>query len=276
MQDSNLVDVKDRRAGLSYRFSHAIVRAPADSVVDGLRAVDRGPPSVQAFRAEHRAYIAALENAGLAVESLPALEAYPDSVFVEDPALCLPEGAIVLRPGAATRRGEAATLEPALRRYFDDVRRIEEGADIDGGDILVTDELVLVGLSARTSPAGFAALSTILSDWGYRAASVETPPESLHFKSDCALLDSETILACKHLAGHDCFKPFRTLLVPEGEEPAANVIRVNDKVLVSDRFPRTLELLTAAGYAVLPLSVGEAAKLDGGLSCMSLRFTPGG
>ena len=266
--------VSGDRAGLSYRFTLAIVRVPGESVVSGLRSVDRGTPSPEAFRGEHRAYMASLEEAGLTVEALPALEAYPDSVFVEDAALCLREGAIVLRPGAASRNGEAAIMEPVLKSYFKDVRRIDGDATIDGGDILVTDDVVLVGLTQRTNRAGFGALAAILSDWGYQAESVEPPAQSLHLKSDCAVLDEESVLVCSHLATHACFEPFRVLQVPEGEEPAANVIRVNDHVLVSEGFPRTAELLSKAGYNVEPLAITEAAKIDGGLSCMSLRFTP--
>ena len=261
-------------AGVSHRFTHAIARMPSESVVNGLRDRDRGAPSVAAFRAEHGAYLAALEAAGLTVESLPALEDFPDSVFVEDTALCLPEGAIVLRPGAATRLGEAALMAPALDRYFTDVRRLEDGVNIDGGDILVMDSAVLVGLSERTSRAGFEALSAILSDWGYRSVAVEMPPQSLHLKSDCAVLDGDSVLINKHLAGNDAFETFRCLQVPDGEEPAANAIRVNDRVLLAEGFPGTLELLTDAGYDVIPLPVTQAPLLDGGLSCMSLRFKP--
>lgn len=264
----------DDRAGISYRFTHAIVRIPGESVVDGLRSVDRGAPSPEAFRGEHRAYMASLEKAGLTVETLPALEAYPDSVFVEDAALCLREGAVVLRPGAASRNGEAVIMEPVLKSYFKDVRRIVGDATIDGGDILVTDSVVLVGLTQRTTRAGFEALATILRDWGYKAESVEPPAESLHLKSDCAVLDEETVLVCRLLAGHAGFESFRLLQVPDGEEEAANAIRVNDRVLVSDAFPRTAELLSNAGYEVEPVANNQAAKIDGGLSCMSLRFTP--
>lgn len=272
--EENPGETPERRAGLSYRFSHAVVRVPGESVVKGLRSEDRGDPSLEAFRAEHRAYMAALERAGLVIEALPALEAYPDSVFVEDAALCLPEGAVVLRPGAATRRGEAAILEPVLKSYYRDLRRIEGGASIDGGDILVTDSLVLVGLSQRTDRAGFDALSGIVESWGYRARALDLPAGIFHLKSDCAVLDEESVLLTDRLAGHEGFAAFRRLRVPAGEEPAANAVRINDRLLVASGFPRTAELLSNAGYRVERLPVSQAAMLDGGLSCMSLRFAP--
>ena len=257
--------------GGCYRFSHAIVRTPGASVVDGLRAADRGAPEVSAFRSEHAGYIAALERAGLAVKTLPPLEAYPDSVFVEDVALCLPQGAILLRPGTASRAGEVDEIRAALAGRFSRLAAVDEGS-VDGGDILLTDAGALVGLSARTDRAGFDALDRLLRDFGGHAKAVETPDGVLHFKTDCALLDAETILATHRLRDAKCFGDFRVLEVPAGEDAAANAVRVNGYVLIAAGFPRTAELLEQSGYAVQPVPVSQAALLDGGLSCMSLRY----
>jgi len=261
-----------QRKGLSYRFSEAIVRRPGDSVVNGLRAVDRGQPDAGLFRAEHGAYIDALERAGLSVTVLPALEAFPDAVFIEDAALCLPEGSVILRPGVASRTGEAEVTFTALSTLGHRVQSIANGGFVDGGDILVTDSVILVGLSERTNRAGFDALKQVLSDWGYEVRDVHTPTGVLHFKSDCSLLDSQTILATSRLAKAECFKPLRVLTVPPGEEAAANSIRVNDTVLVPEGYPATADLIASADYAVEMVPVSQAALLDGGLSCMSLRF----
>jgi dimethylargininase len=260
-------------AGFSYRFSHAIVRIPGASAVEGLRAEDRGAPDMATFRGEHAGYVAALARAGLEVAALPPLEAYPDSVFVEDVALCLPEGAILLKPGAASRAGEVGEIRAALAERFPKVATVEEGS-VDGGDILLTEAGALVGLSARTDRTGFDALDKLLRDFGRQARAVETPDDVLHFKTDCSLLDAETILATHRLCGAACFRDFRVLEVPEGEDAAANAIRVNDTVLIAAGFPRTAELLDASGYAVTQVPVGQAALLDGGLSCMSLRYRP--
>jgi dimethylargininase len=171
-------------SGRSVTFTHAICRAPAASVVDGLRAEDRGAPDADVFRTEHAAYVAALEAAGVAVTVLEPLEAFPDSVFVEDPALILNGVAIVLRPGAPSRAGEAAALRPALEAQCDGVMDLASGL-VDGGDILCTDDTVMVGLSARTDRDGIAALTPLVERLGYRLALVETPPEILHFKTEC-------------------------------------------------------------------------------------------
>ena len=164
-----------------FDFDHAILRAPAPSVVDGLRAHDGPSPGYADVAAEHRAYAAALADAGVTVDLLPALDAFPDSIFVEDPALTFPEGAILLRPGATTRIGEVAHLEAALARHFDRVVRIEHG-HADGGDVLVLPDLVMIGLSARTDRTGAAALVEALAMLGREARVVSPPAGALHLR----------------------------------------------------------------------------------------------
>ncbi len=255
------------------RFTHAIVRAPARSVTDGLRAVDAGSPDADRLAADHASYVAALREAGATVVVLPALEDFPDSVFVEDAALCLPQGAVAMRPGAPSRLGEAAAMVPTLRDLYTRVEAVGEG-HVEGGDILVTDREILVGLSARTDAAGVAALRAIVEPWGHSVRVLETPPEVLHFKTDCGLLDGETILATARLAATGCFDGYRLIEVVPGEEPCANCVRVNDVVLFPAGFPRTADRLREAGYALAELPNAQAALIDGGMSCLSLRFTP--
>lgn len=254
-----------------YRFDRAITRAPGPSVVNGLRAVDRGAPTLEGIQREFDAYAAALGAAGLRVEILPPLDDFPDSIFVEDPALVFTEGAIVLRPGAPSRRGEAAAIAGELRTRFDRVLELNEGF-VEGGDVLVTKEAVLIGLSERTTEAGARALGPLLEELGRRLRVVRTPPGVLHFKSDCSLLDEETILATSRLAASGVFARERVLVTPEGEEAAANALRVNDRVLVGDRFPRTLDLLEAAGFSAVALPSAQISLLDAGFSCLSLRW----
>jgi dimethylargininase len=235
--------------------------------------VDRGAPDVEIFQQEHRGYIRALRESGVEVSILQAREEYPDSVFIEDAALVLPQGAIQLRPGTPSRTGESAQLAPELEHLGLDIHPLGPGGFVDGGDILVTDSAVLVGLSARTDQAGFEALEALLRAWGYEVLCVETPGEVLHFKSDCCVLDSSTIMATSRLSDEQAFSPFRVLTVPAGEEPAANSIRVNDKLLVPAGFPQTADMLQREGFTVVEVPVTQASLLDGGLSCMSLRFS---
>jgi dimethylargininase len=261
--------------GLSVtRFDRAIVREPAPSVVDGLRVGDHAGPSFEGVVAEFRAYVAALERAGLAVELLPPLGAFPDAVFVEDPAFVLPEGAILLRPGAASRLGEADQIAPALRERFERVLSLDTGF-ADGGDILVLPDGILVGLSARTDRVGAERFVSLAAELGHRARIVQTPPGVLHFKTACALLDEETVIATSALAAADCFEGVDVLVTPEGEEKAANLLRINEVVLIGADYPRTAEMLVQRGYELMPLDVAEIRKIDAGLSCMSLRWKAG-
>jgi dimethylargininase len=258
----------------SFRFTHAITRRPAASITDGLRAVDIGTPDLSLMQAHHADYIAALRSTGAVVIELDALDAFPDSVFVEDTALCLPQGAIIMRPGAPSRLGEAAEMAPHLAALYGRVATITDG-HIEGGDILVTGQEVLVGRSARTDAAGIAALRSIVTDWGHTLREVVTPPGVLHFKTDCSLLDDDTILATPRLAASGCFDGYRILYTADGEEAAANAIRFNDLVIMAAGFPTTGDRLRAAGYRVQEIGNSECAKLDGGMSCLSLRFSPG-
>ncbi len=255
------------------RFTHAILRAPAASVTQGLRAVDTGTPDAAQFRADHAAYMQALRAAGASIVALPALEDFPDSVFVEDAALCLPEGAVILRPGAPSRLGEAAAMAPTLDALYGRVARIAEGF-IEGGDILVTDRDILVGLSARTDAAGVAALRAVVEPWGHSVRVLVTPPDVLHFKTDCGLLDGETVLATARLTASGCFEGYRVIEVVAGEEACANCVRFNDVVLFPAGYPKTATRLREAGYDLVELPNDQAALIDGGMSCLSLRFTP--
>lgn len=251
-----------------FGFRHAIVRAPAPSVVGGLRTGEEAP-SYEGVFAEHRAYVAALEGAGLAVEILPALDAYPDSLFVEDPAFVLPEGAILLRPGACSRLGEAAEIARPLRDRLERVLELDEGF-ADGGDILILGREILIGLSARTDKLGAKRFCELARSLGRAARIVETPPGVLHLKSACALIDEGSVIATPALAG--IFVGYEVIATPEGEEKAANLLRLNDTILIGADYPRTAELLAGRAPNLVPLHVAEIRKIDAGLSCLSLRW----
>ncbi len=259
-----------------FDFNRAIARAPSRSVVSGLRADNRGDPTYEGVLAEHRAYVAALESCGVNVTVLPALDAYPDSIFVEDPALVFTEGAIVLRPGAPSRFGESAEMAPSLRKIFSAVHELPAPGYADGGDILVTPRSVMIGLSARTDETGGKALIAILAKMGKAAELVRTPPGFLHFKSDCSLLDEETVFSTRRLAASGVFGGLKVLHVPVGEEGAANALRINNTVLLSNAYPRSADVLLKAGYHVRTMATDEIAKIDAGLSCMSLRWWDAG
>jgi len=259
----------------SWQFTHFISRQPGKSIATGLRAASGPDPDPAVFLAEHDAYVTALVSTGATATVLPPLEDFPDSVFVEDPALCAGDTAIILRPGAESRFGEANAMAPALETLFTSnggkVARLESGF-VDGGDILLTDHEALIGLSERTDETGLAALTPLLEKQGYRVRTVHTPEGVLHFKSDCGLLDEKTIFSTRLLATSGCFDGYRVIEAPDGEAAAANLIRFNDHVFVRTGFPKTQAMLEAEGYSVRTLDADQAARVDGGLSCMSLRI----
>ena len=260
-----------------YQFNRAILRDPAPSVSSGLSAREDGePPAFKIVLAEHHAYAEALAAAGVELVRLPALDAFPDSVFVEDPALVFTEAAILLRASAPTRQGEAQHLAPVLREQFDRVLELDEGY-ADGGDVLVTPRTVFIGLSARTDRTGAEALARLLASIGREARVVETPAGVLHLKSASSLIDEDTILATPALAHSGFFDGMRILTVPEGDEGAANALRINHPLFIAAGHERTADMLAKAGFDLVPLRVDEIAKIDASLSCMSLRwFAAGG
>src|ERR1700730_14090051 len=235
-----------------FEFDTALVRAPARSVIHGLSSQPGPRPAFEAIGREHAEYVRALEECGLSVETLPPLEDYPDSIFVEDPALVFGNGAIVLRPGAPTRLGEVAQIEPTLGRRFDRVVRLQTGY-ADGGDMLLTPRGMFIGLSKRTDHAGATDLRGLLQQLGIDARIVNTPGDTLHLKSDCALIGEDHILCTATLAASGLFDDYRKLIVPDSEKRAANSLRLNDTLLVGEEFPLTLDLLRRDGYTVRPM-----------------------
>lgn len=256
----------------SFMFSRAIVRQPSSTIINGLRDGTGPNPDAARFLEQHAAYVSTLKDAGAKVTQLPALEAFPDSVFVEDTCICLKEAAIVLRPGAPSRFGESEKIRPTLEKLFSRVIDLPGVGFIDGGDVLLTDAHVFIGLSARTNLAGLEALSSVLAPFGYTSIRVNPPADILHFKTECGLLDSNTIFATATLAATGCFDAYSVIEAPKGEEAAANIVRYNDVVLLSAGFPNSEMILREHGFKVVVIDTSEAALVDGGLSCMSLRF----
>jgi len=254
-----------------HRFTHSILRTPAPSAVKGIRA-DGGPdPDFAGLAAEHDAYAATLGALGLDLTILPPLDAFPDALFVEDVALTFAEGAILLRPGAPTRAGEVAYIGEALVAHHERVLELTVG-HVDGGDVLRLADRVVIGLSARTDRTGAEQLAGLLANLGHRAEIADTPPGVLHFKTGCGLIDAETIFAVPALADCPQFAGLEVVVTPPGEEEAANLLRINDTILVGDRWTATHVLLEARGLKIRLLPTIEIARIDAGLSCMSLRW----
>src|SRR5262249_13778859 len=196
-----------------------------------------GKPDPPRMLAQHAAYADALRALGLEVEVLDALPGFPDAYFVEDVAVVVPELAIVARPGAPSRLGEADFIVPALVRHRE-VVRLEAPATLDGGDVLIAGRSVFIGLSARTNEEGAAQLARLLEPRGYRSRTVPVAA-GLHLKSSVSWLGGETLLVSERLGDRPELRAFRHLLVDPAEEPACNTLLVNGTLLTPAGVPRT-------------------------------------
>ncbi|PQM26199.1 dimethylarginine dimethylaminohydrolase [Sphingopyxis lindanitolerans] len=255
-----------------FAFTHALCRAPAPSAVRGLRAEDGPDPDFAGLAAEHAAYVATLRDLGLSVDVLPPLDDFPDALFTEDVALTFPEGAVLLRPGAPSRAGEVEPMRAPLAARHARLLEMTGPGHADGGDVLRLADRMIIGLSARTDRAGAEELAALLDTLGLRAEIAETPPGVLHFKTGCGLIDEASILAVPALAACPQFAGLTVVETPSGEEAAANLLRIGDTILVGARWSATRALLSARGIAIRPMATDQIARIDAGLSCMSLRW----
>ncbi len=251
-------------------FTHAITRTPGLSFTRGLTTADLGVPEYDLMCRQHRAYIETLENLGLAVENLPAEEAYPDAHFVEDTAVVTPDVAIITNPGAPARKGEEKSIALALARHRP-LEYIQPPGTVDGGDVLMVGRHFFIGISDRTNAEGAAQLGRILERYGNTWVTVPVGA-GLHFKSSVNIVGEETLLLTEDFAGHEALADYQQIILSPGEEYAGNTLLVNDTLIMPANFPRTREQLERTGRTVLELDTSETRKMDGGLTCLSLRF----
>jgi len=252
-------------------FNNAIVRRPGNSLVNGITTAGLGQPDYQLALRQHDAYIEALENCDLAVTVMDADEDYPDGMFVEDTALVMPGLAVVTRPGADSRRGETISIGKQLRHYFDQIEIIEAPGTVDAGDIMMVGKHFYIGLSERTNEAGAEQMIQHLHQHGYDGSTIPIS-EGLHFKSSISYLENNTIVVTGELLEKSELAEFKPVVIDVADAYSANSVWINSRVLVPAGFEKTSQSITALGYEVIELDVSEFHKLDGGLSCLSLRF----
>jgi dimethylargininase len=255
-------------------FRRAIVRPPAANFAEGLTTVDLGKPDAARALAEHARYCEALERCGLVLMRLDADPRFPDSTFVEDTAILTIRGAILARPGAPSRAGEVADIERALAPLFPDAVRIAAPGTVDGGDICEAGEHFFIGLSQRTNAEGARQLAGHLNKMGLTSSEVDIRgiPGILHLKSGIAAVSERRLVLIDALAGHPAFRGYERIAVDPSENYAANCVRVNDALLVAAGYPGFEAAARLLGLEVIALDMSEFAKMDGGLSCLSLRF----
>ncbi|MBO5503815.1 MAG: N(G),N(G)-dimethylarginine dimethylaminohydrolase [Lachnospiraceae bacterium] len=255
-------------------FNHAIVRTPCPKVCDGITsAPELGQPIYEKALEQHAKYIEALKACGVDVLVLPAMEEYPDSCFVEDVAVVNDKCAIITNPGADTRKGETAGIIEAIGRFYTEEQtgHIVAPGTLEGGDVMKCGDTYYVGLSARTNQEGFDQFAAFMGKYGFK--SVLVPLELvLHLKTGVNYLENNKMLVSGEFVDKPEFAQYERIVIPDEEAYAANCIWMNGTVIVPEGYPAVLEAVKGAGYPVLTVDTSEFRKIDGGLSCLSLRF----
>lgn len=255
-------------------FTKAIVRAPSANFASGLTTVDLGAPDFELALQQHEAYCRTLEACGLSLTFLEPDERYPDSTFVEDTAVLTARGAVIARPGDVSRLGETETIERVLRDYFERLQAIREPGTLDGGDVCEAGDHFFIGVSRRTNEAGATQLAAFLEELGYTSTLIDIRNLSniLHLKSGLAYLGGNRMLVIDEVKKLNRLSGYELIDVDNTEEYAANCLTVNDRILVAAGFPVLQLRLRQLGYETVVLDMSEFQKMDGGLSCLSLRF----
>ncbi len=255
-------------------FKHAIVRPPAKTFNQGLTTAQFGSPDFELALAQHELYCIALQKCGVELIRLEAEENYPDSTFIEDVAVLIRGAAILSNPGAQSRKGEVMAMRPVLGRYFQKMYTITPPGTLDGGDICEAGHHFFIGISERTNEEGGRQMAEFLKNEGFTSSFVQVAgiPGILHLKSGLTFLGNNRLVLIDAIAGLPQFKEYDVFRVDEAENYAANCVWVNDHLLMAKGYPKLRQSLVHHGYQVLSLDMSEYRKMDGGLSCLSLRF----
>ena len=254
-------------------FKSAIFKKPCKNFSQGLTTSSLGLPDYEKVLEQHENYIKTLKKCGLEVYILDPDEKYPDSTFIEDTAIVNEECAIITNPGAQSRKGEVQAISDFIKdNYnFEKIERIEAPGTLDGGDVMRIDNCYYIGLSSRTNKEGASQFAKILSFYGFKSQVVEMK-ESLHLKSGLNYIGDNHLLSIDEFKDDQLFQKYELIHVEKDEEYAANCIRVNDYLIMPKGYNKLKKTLTEKKFNIMELEMSEFKKMDGGLSCLSLRF----
>ncbi len=255
-------------------FHHVIVRRPGKSLSEGITsAPELGKPDYEKALKQHDAYIEALKQCGVEVTVLDAMEEFPDSCFVEDTAVVTKNCAIISNPGAETRQKESSHMVETIKKFYreDQIEYITAPGTMEGGDVMMVGNHFYIGLSARTNEEGCRQFIAALEKHGH-TGSIVPLEKVLHLKTGLAYLENNRLLVAGEFCEKEEFASFDKIEISADESYSANCIWVNDTVLVPAGYPKTLAAIQAAGYRTIEVDTSEYRKIDGGLSCLSLRF----
>lgn len=251
-------------------FANAVVRKPGSNFAEGISTGGLGKPDFEKALQQHELYCRALEACGLNLIVLEDDPDFPDSPFVEDTAVVTEKVAVITRPGDVKRRGEEIAVKDVLSR-FRTLEHIEPPGTVDGGDILRIGDHFFTGLSGRTNEEGANQLRSILLRYDYTTSTIEVT-ESLHLKSDVNYIGKNNIVVTGELADCKEFEGLTKVVVGEHERYAANCLFVNDHLLIPEGYPKIRDTVQSLGYNTIALAMSEFQKMDGGLTCLSIRF----
>lgn len=249
----------------------AIVRKPGKNFADGLTTSSLGAPEYEKMLEQHASYVQTLESLGVQVDCLEPLTKFPDAHFVEDTAVVTPEVAVITNPGAESRNGEKTSIVPALGKYRN-LAYIHGPGTVDGGDVFHVGSQFYIGISERTNAEGAEQLGRILESHDKQCIPIPVGA-GLHLKSSVNYVGKNTLLITQALADHEAFGSYEKIVLDTEEEYAGNTLLVNDTLLMPEGFPKTYEALQGLGMEIIELNMSEVEKMDGGLTCLSLRFS---
>jgi dimethylargininase len=218
-------------------------------------------------RAQHARYCEVLSELGLEVIRVPRDNQHPDACFVEDNAVVYGGKGFICRMAKEARRGEQPGVAAVLEEYVQ-VKWAEAPATIEGGDVVHLGDHLICGVTERTNLQGVAQMR----DWlGVRVDTI-ADPEIMHLKSYVTSLGAGRVIATRKYSAHPALEGLEVLVIPEGEEYAADTLTVGNTVMMPAGYPRSHEMVRKAGYEVIPMDVGEIEKCDGALTCLSILF----
>ncbi|HEX4274359.1 MAG TPA: arginine deiminase family protein [Bryobacteraceae bacterium] len=252
----------------------ALTRAVSRSLAScELTWLTREPIDIELAIAQHTRYEEALGAMGVRVMPLAEQPDLPDAVFVEDPLFVVDEVAILTRMGAESRRAESESLASAIAPYRS-LRRIDAPATLEGGDIMRVGRDIFAGLSTRTNAEGILQLRRELEPFGYRIRPVEVRG-CLHLKSACCSIGGEKILVNRAWLDAAALDGYDLIDVPADEPEAANVLRIDDGILMAAAFPGTAEIVRRQGLEVRIVDISELMKAEAAITCSSVIFETG-
>lgn len=257
-------------------FTRAITRTPSYTMGCGITGAGLGLPDPELARVQHAGYVKHLRDAGIEVTVLEVVEDYPDSVFVEDVAVMIPVengvAAVITRPGAGPRRGEVESMRRYLGTFVTGLHEITDPGFMEGGDVMLIGKTFYVGIDVRTNASGCEQFREFAAKYGYGCVAVPFENGVPHLKTELSQVAENTLLISPRFSIRNEFASFDKIVVPKGEEYASNCLYLGNRLLMPAGFPGTRSALRERGLDPVEVEMSEFRKMDGGLTCLSLRF----